>query len=280
MFGTIPLPPSWPVYVSHAEATAFARWAGKKLPSEAQWHRAAYGAPDGTEREYPWGEMLAQATRTAISITGDGTRPPWTRIPRARAHSACSIFSATDGSGPRRPFAPLAGIPAVFVLSRLLGQFLRRQAFRDEGRIAADGCVHVAPIVPQLVPAALPARVRHFPLRGGIDPWHRLREWQRQVPRPRRSLEFCVRRGGGTEPAGAERASFEIPVRRSRLGALRRDLPFAGIRLEPRGNAAARAILRRDRGAACRGRWWSRSSAAAAGRRRAGCSKRSRGGSA
>jgi len=57
MFGTIPLPPSWPVYVSHAEASAFARWAGRKLPTEAQWHRAAYGAPDGVERDYPWGEM-------------------------------------------------------------------------------------------------------------------------------------------------------------------------------------------------------------------------------
>lgn len=56
MFGTIPLPPSWPVYVSHAEASAFARWAGRKLPTEAQWHRAAYGAPDGTERAYPWGD--------------------------------------------------------------------------------------------------------------------------------------------------------------------------------------------------------------------------------
>ncbi|HEX4001157.1 MAG TPA: SUMF1/EgtB/PvdO family nonheme iron enzyme [Candidatus Acidoferrales bacterium] len=56
MFGTIPLPPSWPVYVSHAEASAFARWAGQKLPTEAQWHRAAYGLPDGSERSYPWGE--------------------------------------------------------------------------------------------------------------------------------------------------------------------------------------------------------------------------------
>jgi gamma-glutamyl hercynylcysteine S-oxide synthase len=57
MFGTVPLPPSWPVYVSHAEASAFARWADRKLPTEAQWHRAAYGAPDGIERAYPWGEM-------------------------------------------------------------------------------------------------------------------------------------------------------------------------------------------------------------------------------
>jgi ergothioneine biosynthesis protein EgtB len=55
MFGTIPLPLAWPVYVSYAEASAFARWSGKKLPTEMQWHRAAYGAPDGTERAYPWG---------------------------------------------------------------------------------------------------------------------------------------------------------------------------------------------------------------------------------
>ncbi|MGB8540466.1 MAG: SUMF1/EgtB/PvdO family nonheme iron enzyme [Candidatus Acidiferrales bacterium] len=56
MFGTMPLPESWPVYVSHAEASAFARWAGKKLPTEAQWHRAAYGTPEGGERMYPWGD--------------------------------------------------------------------------------------------------------------------------------------------------------------------------------------------------------------------------------
>lgn len=43
MFEAIPLPANWPVYVSHAEASAFARWAGKSLPSEAQWQRAAYG---------------------------------------------------------------------------------------------------------------------------------------------------------------------------------------------------------------------------------------------
>jgi iron(II)-dependent oxidoreductase len=55
MFEEVPLPADWPVYVSHAEATAFARWAGKKLPSEAQWHRAAYGSHEQSERAYPWG---------------------------------------------------------------------------------------------------------------------------------------------------------------------------------------------------------------------------------
>ncbi len=43
MFDEIPLPVTWPVYVSHAEASAYARWVGKKLPTETQWQRAALG---------------------------------------------------------------------------------------------------------------------------------------------------------------------------------------------------------------------------------------------
>jgi len=63
MFGTIPLPLSWPVYVSHAEAAAYASWAKVKLPSEAQWHRAAYGVKDGSERDYPWGFVPPDESR-------------------------------------------------------------------------------------------------------------------------------------------------------------------------------------------------------------------------
>jgi gamma-glutamyl hercynylcysteine S-oxide synthase len=62
MFDEIPLPPTWPVYVSHAEASAYTRWAGKALPTEEQWHRAAYGTPDGSQPMYPWGESQPNAT--------------------------------------------------------------------------------------------------------------------------------------------------------------------------------------------------------------------------
>ena len=61
MFGEIRLPLEWPVYVSHAEASAYARWLGRQLPTETQFHRAAYGTPEGDERNYPWGESQPSA---------------------------------------------------------------------------------------------------------------------------------------------------------------------------------------------------------------------------
>ena len=54
MFDLVPLPLDWPVYASQAEANAFARWSGRKLPSEAQWHRAAFGESASAPRIEEW----------------------------------------------------------------------------------------------------------------------------------------------------------------------------------------------------------------------------------
>src|SRR5260370_1396595 len=51
MFAEIPLPLNAPVYATHEEACAYARWAGKELLTEAQFHRAAFGSPSGDERD-------------------------------------------------------------------------------------------------------------------------------------------------------------------------------------------------------------------------------------
>lgn len=56
MFGEIPLPLDWPVYVTHDQASAYAAFAGKRLPSEEEFHRAAFGTAGTAEREFPWGD--------------------------------------------------------------------------------------------------------------------------------------------------------------------------------------------------------------------------------
>jgi gamma-glutamyl hercynylcysteine S-oxide synthase len=108
MFGEIPLPADWPVYVSHAEAHAYATWKGRELPSEAQFHRAAYGTQDGAERQYPWGNEAPGGRRGNFDFSR------WDPVPVGSYPEGASAFGVQDllGNGwewTRTPFGPLPG---------------------------------------------------------------------------------------------------------------------------------------------------------------------------
>jgi formylglycine-generating enzyme required for sulfatase activity len=82
MFDEAPLPVDAPVYATHRQATEYAHWAGAALPTEAQWHRAAYGDDD---RAYPWGNAAPDATRGHFDFAG------WDPI---------AVGARADGAGP------------------------------------------------------------------------------------------------------------------------------------------------------------------------------------
>jgi ergothioneine biosynthesis protein EgtB len=93
MFTEAALPLDRPVYVSHAEASAYARWVGKALPTEAQFHCAAYGAPGGVAgapRAYPWGDEPPDARR------GNFDFHRWDPVPVGAFPSGDSAFGVAD----------------------------------------------------------------------------------------------------------------------------------------------------------------------------------------
>ena len=95
--GEKPLDPAEPVvHVSFYEADAYAKWVGKRLPTEAEWETAAQNAPlagnlGDTKRHHPTpdtgGAEGTGGLRQMIGDVWEWTRSPYTPYPRFRAVS-------------------------------------------------------------------------------------------------------------------------------------------------------------------------------------------------
>jgi formylglycine-generating enzyme required for sulfatase activity len=108
MFGEYPLPLDGPAWVTHEQATGYAVWVGKQLPTEAQFHRYAYGVPGGKERQYPWGDQAPALGLGNFDFTF------WDPIAVNATPAGDSAFGVSQAVGngwewTSTPFAPFEG---------------------------------------------------------------------------------------------------------------------------------------------------------------------------
>jgi formylglycine-generating enzyme required for sulfatase activity len=127
MFDRVALPMSWPVYVSQAEASAYAAWLGDRLPTEAQFQRAPYGSTSG-ERPHPWGSAAPSPAHGVFDFRARDPHP-------AGSHPAgSSAWGVEDlvGNGwewTRTPFGPFPGFHAMASYPEYSADFFDGQHF-------------------------------------------------------------------------------------------------------------------------------------------------------
>jgi iron(II)-dependent oxidoreductase len=148
MFERVPLPASWPVYVSWAEAHAYAAWRGGRLPTEPEFHRAAYGTPDGRERAYPWGDSMPATPPANFDFLRWDPEPAGLRLEGASAFGVRDLVGngwewTSTVFGPFDGFAAMPSYPEYsaeffdgehFVMkgaSPLTARSLARRGFRN-----------------------------------------------------------------------------------------------------------------------------------------------------
>ena len=131
MFDRVPLPLSWPVYVSHAEASAYTRWRGTRLPTEAEFQRAAYGSPEG-ERRFPWGDAEPARSEGVFDFTS------WDPEPAGSHPIGSSAWGVDDLAGngwewTATTFAPFPGFRVMASYPEYSSDFFDGQHFVMKG---------------------------------------------------------------------------------------------------------------------------------------------------
>ncbi|MBE2250428.1 MAG: ergothioneine biosynthesis protein EgtB [Myxococcus sp.] len=136
MFAEVPLPMSWPASVSHAAASAYTTWKGARLMTEAEWHRAAVGTPEGGERSLPWGgHPPAPGVHGAFGFSSVDPRPVGS-TPEGRSAFGVDELVGNGWEWTSTPFAPFKGFEPLPFYKGYSADFFDGQHFVMKGASA------------------------------------------------------------------------------------------------------------------------------------------------
>jgi formylglycine-generating enzyme required for sulfatase activity len=143
--------------VSWHDARAYAAWAGKRLPSEAEWEKAAsWDSATGAKRRYPWGNQwdkrLCNMLDTGIGHTSPaGVFSPYGDSPCGAADMAGNVFEWTtsldwnypyqlgDGRDDLERYGTRVRRGGAYTSEELFMRTTTRQLSPPDGMFIADG---------------------------------------------------------------------------------------------------------------------------------------------
>ena len=103
-------------HVSYYEATAFAKWAGKRLPTEAEWEKAAcYDAERKVKRRFPWGDTDPDSGNTNLFENGFWSVSPVGAFPDGSNSYDCRQMIGDVWEWTTSDYVPYPGFKTEFV---------------------------------------------------------------------------------------------------------------------------------------------------------------------
>ena len=103
-------------HVSYFEASAFAKWAGKRLPTEAEWEKAAcYDPQRKVKSEFPWGDTAPNSGNTNLFENGFWSVAPIGAFPEGANAYGCEQMIGDVWEWTTSDYVPYPGFVTEFV---------------------------------------------------------------------------------------------------------------------------------------------------------------------
>jgi ergothioneine biosynthesis protein EgtB len=102
-------------HASYFEASAFAKWAGKRLPTEAEWeHAACYDARRKVKHAFPWGETDPDSGNTNFFENGYWSVAPIGAFPEGANAYGCQQMIGDVWEWTTSDYVPYPGFKSEF----------------------------------------------------------------------------------------------------------------------------------------------------------------------
>ena len=102
-------------HVSFLEASAYAKWAGKRLPTEAEWEKAATLSPSSNaKQEFPWGDSPPDDSKANLFENGFWNPAPIGSFPEGQSAYGCQQMIGDVWEWTTSDYTPYPGFKSEF----------------------------------------------------------------------------------------------------------------------------------------------------------------------